>query len=319
MTTAQPSGLLLDYYHRAPGGEPVTGPYAEKWYDGIASAWRIRLTEKGKQLIADFHARYPHPIALLKKVRGKLYAACRAAGLSDDEIDSACWEGVCRSAVRFDPARAAFVTVAAWGVRAAVGDALRRRVRHVREVPTPFHLDYENGRGHSTEPAAPDPFPHLECALDLAAVVPRVKFTDQEREVFARRFSAERPTLDAVAHELGLTRERIRQLEEHALDRVRLAFGVDTADGERVARMVALTRPRILALLVNGPLTRKDIRARLKTAGRYVVNAIRELAAARQVSLRGHDVYRRDAAGRRRRVRVVRVHLSRPGRGKVAG
>jgi RNA polymerase primary sigma factor len=74
--------------------------------------------------------------------------------------------------------------------------------------------------GVLADPSAADPEDELEKSitrLDLANAVRRLP--RRERHVIRARFGAtgDRKTLDEVGAELGLTRERVRQIEAHAL------------------------------------------------------------------------------------------------------
>lgn len=100
-----------------------------------------------------------------------------------------------------------------------------RRPRSLHEPLGP-ETDCAAGIDALPDPSAEAPFEHvIEHAdepdpLSLLAVL-----SPREREVIARRFGLGRPeeTLAAVGHALGVTRERIRQIQADALGKLRAA------------------------------------------------------------------------------------------------
>ena len=88
----------------------------------------------------------------------------------------------------------------------------------------------------------PDPaWADMEETLDRAALQMLVRrafdrLTPREAEVLAKRFGfggAEPMTLDAIGREFGLTRERIRQIERRAKDKLAVALEEDRPPGRR--------------------------------------------------------------------------------------
>jgi RNA polymerase sigma factor (sigma-70 family) len=210
---------------------PVHGPYAEAWFDEFEQVHRVRLTTEGRAKVADYLSRYPHPIALLISMWPAAYRAARAARLSDEEIDSLCLEGVALAFARYDPTRGASIgTAIVWGIRASVGNAVRHTKRAslllalspsslvIREESRARCLNvFTNDEGRGTE----DEAIHYLALANLS---------DKERTVLTLRFGlADDPPLTSVAIGLamGLSTERVRQLQEKAIRKIRRALGLD--------------------------------------------------------------------------------------------
>lgn len=318
-------GLLMTY-PRGAHGEPVVGPYALKWYDPgfrlrvtrephrtivekvlipSARGWRVQLTDEGSAFLAEWFERYPRPIGLLKTAWPKVYGACQRAGLDDEDVNAACCEGIVRGVIRYDPERSAITTAMTWSVRGSVTDMLRVNSRHNRETLSSFCLADD----FPVEPIASEPTTDASELTDLLAVMAAAKLTDRERHVLLGRFQ-EDATQTVIAKHMQLSKERVRQLEVKALDKLRSAFGVETDASKRLVRNVAMLAPRILALLAKcGPLGEKTIRARLRTSPEYLAAALRMLAGTKQVVLRATQKQATSANGRRYGFKVWRVHL----------
>ncbi|HEV3439945.1 MAG TPA: sigma-70 family RNA polymerase sigma factor [Gemmata sp.] len=212
---------------------PVHGPYAEAWFDEFEQVHRVRLTAEGRAKVADYLSRYPHPIALLISTWPAAYRAARAARLSDEEIDSLCLEGVALAFARYDPTRGASIgTAVVWGIRASIGNAVRHARRAsvllalspsslvIREESGARRLNvFTNYEGRGTED---------EQEVTHYLALPNL--SDKERTVLTLRFGlANDPPLTsaAIALVMGLSTERVRQLQENAIRKIRKALGLD--------------------------------------------------------------------------------------------
>lgn len=154
--------------------------------------------------------------------------------------------GVLEALSRFDAARGCrFMTYASWWVRRRLGDAVlhnrvvtvpRRRLRQPNPPPREVSL---------SEPIAAGSHLRVEDLLvkeseaDLATAGAEraaairsalAGLTARQRQVLERRYGlgGEAQTLQAVAADLGITKERVRQVEQRALERLRLTLDSGT-------------------------------------------------------------------------------------------
>lgn len=135
--------------------------------------------------------------------------------------------GLMKAARRYDPEGHPghrFSSYAAYAIRNSVRDAYGRR--GLRPLP-----DY-------VPPQDPGPGPLAEAELvdDLACMrlaVGRLCIRSR-RVIEGRYFRGE--TLEEIGLELGLTRERVRQIEQEALAEMRKMMGVGTPEGKRSCR-----------------------------------------------------------------------------------
>jgi RNA polymerase primary sigma factor len=123
-----------------------------------------------------------------------------------------------------------FSTFAERPIRWAIGHYLHRE-KKLRLVP-------EKRAGRAFGPAAEDPTTALPARAEaepayetpelagLAALLGRL--TDRERRVLELRY-ADEATLDAVGGELGVTKERVRQIQNQALAKCRSRAQADPA------------------------------------------------------------------------------------------
>lgn len=108
--------------------------------------------------------------------------------------------------------------------RGPAREALRARLRAVRLDATPTHVGRRRGRDIETVAASlpsPEPVPP-PTRYDLDRVLACCR-TSRQREVLRARARGE--SLQSVAGRLGLTRERVRQIQLQATAAVRAAAG----------------------------------------------------------------------------------------------
>lgn len=161
-----------------------------------------------------------------------------------DEMESLAYEGVLDSIRRFDPTRGVrLTTVVAWGVKnrrhrgmnpGAIHLPLNRAVLTPRQREQVALVSKQSSIGaewkdeaYGDEPGIDDD-PSETAAANEARELDRQRLEwalsqldDRERQVISRRFYAER-TLHEVGSEVGVTRERVRQIETRALRKMRL-------------------------------------------------------------------------------------------------
>lgn len=215
---------------------PLIGPYGEAWKDA-AGNWHRRLTDEGKRLVAAFMEQYPHPSALLKKVFPSTYHAAGRSGLTPEEIDAACMDGVVVSAIRWEPDRGANLsTVAAWGCRAETCNAIRYRARFIGREETFTDTYHESAKANEHyQIAAPDAPELMATPEELAAVIRKADLTDSRLEVIGHRYGFLDSDMNGhgsgrkLARHLGICKERVRQLHDSAIEKMRRVVGEPAA------------------------------------------------------------------------------------------
>jgi RNA polymerase sigma factor (sigma-70 family) len=170
------------------------------------------------------------------------YRAARAANLSEEEIDALCLEGVALAFVRYNPNRGASIgTAVTWSIRASVGSAVRSARKesiHFEHYPTTIdnrnerHFNFPGDYELSTTEGivAEKCSPTSECAEEITHYLSQANLSTQERYVLILRFGlAKRSPLSTTAtgYAMGLSPERIRQLQEKAIRKIRKAIGLD--------------------------------------------------------------------------------------------
>jgi RNA polymerase sigma factor (sigma-70 family) len=135
----------------------------------------------------------------------------------EDATDAAV-DATIRAARNFDLARGCkFTSLASKNIRMAIYSMLKRKAMQRRTAPgTIFSLD-SDGLGNAAHP----PFEArlFDDEPDFAALIRPLRKRD--RMILRWRFH-EGLTLDAIGNQLGLTRERVRQIELKALAHLRL-------------------------------------------------------------------------------------------------
>jgi RNA polymerase primary sigma factor len=160
--------------------------------------------------------------------------------------------GLIEAARRFDPGRnVKFISYAVWWVREAMAHVLAEQTRAFSFPPKQFSALYRGAGGADvslSEPVGVGRFPNRAGATlelgdlieqhdvvpiedemihraDLAALVAALAdLTGKEREVMRLRFGlgdGEPHTLQQIGDRLHLSRERVRQIESHAKDKLR--------------------------------------------------------------------------------------------------
>ena len=239
---------------------PVHGPYADV-SQGPDGHWRIRLNEEGRRHLAEFLTIYPKPVKLLIGVWPRIYKTAITAGISHEEIESTCYEGLVLSVIRWNPDRPnklgckiKLSTVAAWGMRASLVDLLRREnkhsslrfVSHLMESSDEHHLQFD--------PPAPSELPPGHTT-DIEKLSRRAELTPQERTILALRYGLSGPPLPLaeIGMRFGFCKERARQYISRAMRKLRFAAGVCTAEE-------LVLRKRIVVVLRRGCLSQTKLR-----------------------------------------------------------
>lgn len=167
-------------------------------------------------------------IALVITMAGRI----RVGGLDFNEITSAGNLALLRSVDRFDCFRGyKFSTYACQGILQrmlhAVEGAQRYRTRFSAEFDESFERDDASARHHQT--AEQDYLDDLHEVLEQN----RAELTETERFIIKRRFAigqdpdAKPMTLKEIGQIMGMTKERVRQLEKRALQKLRCTLMQD--------------------------------------------------------------------------------------------
>lgn len=194
----------------------------------------------GRPLTVESHLGLVHAIAR-QRARGAEH--CR-----EDDLIQAGALGLMRALQLFNPERGcAFSTYAGLWIKQAIGRELQK---HDRCVRLPVHVlakrfaagELRRERARSFDaPLAPsegneslhdilpsentDPIARLDAESESAELAEAMaRLTERERFVLRRRFWSEM-TLEQIGAELGVTRERIRQIEARALEKLKKRLG----------------------------------------------------------------------------------------------
>ncbi len=163
-------------------------------------------------------------------------------GLTVEDLVQEGRHGALVAARRFDPEKGQrFITYAVWWIRCRLLEALRKHVvtipreviytlRATGEIPGVCSLDMpvlEDGTPLGACLAGSEDASTAEGAVAAMEVRRLLKLLKpRERHILIRRFGLGQPaeTLDAIGISLGMSRERVRQLESLALGRLRNAI-----------------------------------------------------------------------------------------------
>ncbi len=148
-----------------------------------------------------------------------------ARGIDEDELRSEGLFALLRAVERFDPGRGfRFSTYACTIIRRALMNRIATERDHRRRFP--MHHDETFERPPRSEAA-------IELALErLGKLLKRNggELTTRESQVLAERFPADygpRPTFAQLASTIGVSKERVRQIQKSALDKLREALKAD--------------------------------------------------------------------------------------------
>lgn len=165
-------------------------------------------------------------------------------GLEEDDLAQAAFFGLARAAATFEPERGSFSTWAWWWMR----NHVQREVAQMRSTIRVPQYQPASAGPPTTSLAAPVGDAELgSTLLDLGAEPPAegawlsmlradvrealATLRPRDAEVVELRFGingAGHPhTLEEVARRFGVTRERVRQIEGRALDRLRFRLASD--------------------------------------------------------------------------------------------
>ena len=145
--------------------------------------------------------------------------------LDRDELLSEALFGLVQAVERFDPWRGfRFSTYACNAIQRAMIRRSRQAGTHRRRFPVHHEVWHE-------QPEYDDPQTELYVErLNRALDQNLGELTDLESEILARRFptdSAPRLTLQQIGEAVGLSKERVRQLQERALSKLREVLEAD--------------------------------------------------------------------------------------------
>ena len=144
--------------------------------------------------------------------------------------------GLIRAAERFEPEKGVrFGTYAAWWIRQAISRAIANQSREIR-IPVQLHvrlrrLEKESehlGRKLGRRPTLDEMSKEVGLPRKKLSAYTRIAKTPisiaRERYVIGKRFGLfgeEASTLNSIAKELGLSRERVRQIVKNALRKIK--------------------------------------------------------------------------------------------------
>lgn len=166
-------------------------------------------------------------------------------GLDFEEVVSICLMGLVRAARLFNPNRARFSTFAYKCMRSAICADIKAQTydnRIINKLATPFAT---NRFGRLIEPADPksdsDAAESNEAAFSLRLAMERLE--DRDAMVLRWRFF-DGLTLSQVGEKLGITRERVRQIQVEALTELRRILDKKWRPGPGARKLAQMERQR---------------------------------------------------------------------------
>lgn len=235
----------------------VIGIYGEWYTHPEMDAPQVRLNAEGKQLLAEWMVKYPSPVALLVKCYPAMYSKALKLGMDGDHLNSLCMEGVVRSFIRYQPGRNAVLdTVVAWGVRAAVSRELAVWDKRAVEFTSSGRWDRTaDERSQEPEFDGDGVDRHTDSFDQASTMLSNARLTPREQQALTAKFEGSKG-LETIGKDLGVSKERARQLVESALSRIRAANGVRTVEDEETDRRRERVRVACLAALRRQPTSR---------------------------------------------------------------
>lgn len=186
------------------------------------------LTDDQQKLVIEFIDKYEHPVKLLAKVFPTLFRTALSSRMPTEEIEQSAMYGVLRAAQLFNESRGVlFSTYATEWMRSGVQASLRRHVKW-SEFHTRFLVDPLNGREEIPEDTANPPHPIDVCVDEMHKFVRHL--SSREKFVIYRRYGigfGYTRTLQEIADEMGVTKERVRQIQRLALEKMRRRERID--------------------------------------------------------------------------------------------
>ncbi|MFQ5689930.1 MAG: RNA polymerase sigma factor RpoD/SigA [Gemmatimonadota bacterium] len=226
----------LEHYLREIGRQPLLTREEEAWLAG-----RIRRgDERARERLVKANLRFV--VSVAKRYQNR--------GVPLPDLVNEGNLGLLRAAGRFDGSRGVrFISYAVWWIRQAIVQAVTRgsgRGAGSGAAPAWLSLDAPLGEGREArlrdvlaDPQPDDPGAKVELdALRDALAASLTCLPEREERVLRLYFGLDGDpprSLDQVGSELGVSRERVRQIRERALARMRL--------GPRFRTLEAYRRP----------------------------------------------------------------------------
>lgn len=234
--------------------------------------WRVRLTDAGREAAAEIMRKHPNPVALLKRCWPALYSVAVHSGMDDDDLGSACEEGIVWGVIRHRAEKGCMTTSLAWSVRAAVSHAVRSH-NATREIPFTVaeRHDKPEGFAESTpDHRSAEPSRSSEELDAMAARVPA--WTSRELDVL-RVIRSVGMSPEMVRDAAGFdSKQRAEQVRNSVLEKLRESAGLPTSaecDGDALAERY---ERKVLAFLGRRGRRRSDL---WSYAGRLGISHVR--------------------------------------------
>lgn len=204
---------------------PKLGPYATAEWLAAEGRWDIRLTAEGRRFVANWTAERGSGVGLLRRAYGGTYSTAVSLGLSDEELESLCFEATVQATRVYDPSVGGFSTILGYWIVNMVKGQIRRQGR-VRFHERSYEVEGdESGRPRHVldmidrDPARLEPVTaadRLDRRTLRAAVADALRYLsprDREIATLCYGLGGTDPQSNAeIGRRFGMTRERVRQV-----------------------------------------------------------------------------------------------------------
>jgi RNA polymerase sigma factor (sigma-70 family) len=214
-------GVVSQHVLTNPDRPPPLGQHATAAWDG--RVWAIRLTDEGKEWVADWVAAHPVQLPLFRLAHPGVFKAALASGMTEDDIERECQMAVVRAAQTFDSGKSKFVTYLCVVMHTIVSLELRKQtLRRGAGRGTAGDEDGDFTAGAVSDGRRPPGESPLvaatreETARRVRAALSQGGVSARDRRMIEVRYGLDGGggrTLRETATALSVSTERVRQVE----------------------------------------------------------------------------------------------------------